>query len=509
MQNTVTDTITYNKIVINTDENTVNVSQPVTNTVSVITLGPQGVTGPQGPSGSTFPYTGSATITGSLVVTGSVRATSFTGSLLGTASFANTASFALNAGSSINTGSFATTGSNVFDGNQIITGSLSNGINTVASGSYSHAEGAFTIARGVVSHAEGQYTTANGDYSHAEGQTTTANGVASHAEGNFTIANGNYSHAEGIGTIASGSGQTVVGKYNKQNNDSSLFIIGNGVDGDNRSDIVLVNTGSVIVSGSLNITNGITGSLQGSASFAISSSRAVSASFANTTDFAKTIFPFIGNAVITGSLNMSGSNNIINITGSVNVHNGIIRITSSSISQPSGSEVLLDNKRLKIEDPLTPQLNPTIVSAGSIETPIVSSPVLQTQSGSFVTLPAADIPPPGQGFIAAEVLLFEFDTTKYFGIIADVFVKNNSSEVFSILTSYVVGYYDGGNLQSTFTLTDNVVFPDGNTEIRDNIIIGPAGITQPLDSPIMYIVAQNNNTGSSYTVDTIIRGFTK
>ena len=74
-------------------ENTVNVSQPVTNTVSVITLGPQGASGPQGPSGSTFPYTGSAAITGSLVVTGSVRATSFTGSLLGTALFASTASY--------------------------------------------------------------------------------------------------------------------------------------------------------------------------------------------------------------------------------------------------------------------------------------------------------------------------------------------------------------------------------------------------------------------------------
>ena len=151
----------------------------------------------------------------------------------------------------------------------------------------------------------------------------------------------------------------------------------------------------------------------------------------------------------------------------------------------------------------------TIISAGSVKTPIISSPVLQTQSGSFVTLPSAAIPAPGDLFIPAEVLLFEFDTTKYFGVIADVFVKNNSSEVFSILTSYVVGYYTGDSLQSTFTLTDNVVYPDNNTEIRDNIVIGPGEVIQPLDSPIMYIVVQNYNTGSSYTVDTIIRGFTK
>jgi hypothetical protein len=155
----------------------------------------------------------------------------------------------------------------------------------------------------------------------------------------------------------------------------------------------------------------------------------------------------------------------------------------------------------------------TIISAGSVKTPIVSSPVLQTQSGSFITLPAAPPSPPGGLAIPGEVLLFEFDTTKYFGLIADMYVKNNSSEVFSILTSYVVGDYvpsDENYFNSTFTLIDNVVYPDGNTEIRNNVAIGPASnLIQPPNSPIMYIVAQNFNTGSSYTVDTIIRGFTK
>jgi hypothetical protein len=392
------------------------------------------------------------------------------------------------------------------NGNTIISGSLSQGLDTLTSGNYSHAEGdtttaqgnyshaegasttaqgdyshvegALTISNGYASHAEGYITTAQGDYSHAEGsntqangnashtegQDTIANGVASHAEGYTTTAQGDYSHAEGIGTIASGSGQTVIGKYNVRNNISSLFIIGNGTDNSNRSNIVLVNNNNVVISGSLFVT--------GSNSFN-------------------------GNQAITGSLN---------------ILDGIIRITSSS---NSGSEVLLDGERLIIEDPLTPQLNPTIVSAASIETPIISSPVFQTQSGSFVTLPAAIAPTPSSSTIQAEILLFEFDTTKYFGVIADVFIKNNSSEVFSILTAYVVGYYEvipgePGTLQSTFTLTDNVVFPDNNTEIRNNIEIGPASsIYQPPNSPIMYIVAKNNNTGSSYTVDTIIRGFTK
>ena len=150
----------------------------------------------------------------------------------------------------------------------------------------------------------------------------------------------------------------------------------------------------------------------------------------------------------------------------------------------------------------------TIISAASVKTPIVSSPVLQTQSGSFVTLPTASIQSGSNVTLPYEALLFEFDTTKYFGVIADVYVKNNSSEVFSILTSYVVGYYDGSSVQSTFTLTDNVISPDGNTEIRDNVVIGPSNLVE-IDSPIIKVVARNNNTGSSYTVDTIIRGFTK
>jgi len=58
----------------------------------------------------------------------------------------------------------------------------------------------------------------------------------------------------------------------------------------------------------------LTGSLQGSASFATSASRAVSSSFATTASYALnagggTGFPFVGVAVITGSLIVSGSNN--------------------------------------------------------------------------------------------------------------------------------------------------------------------------------------------------------
>ena len=127
-------------------------------------------------------------------------------------------------------------------------------------GAYAHAEGAGTIAFGASSHAEGNAAKTGfmgagdvwtgGDYAHAEGDNTIAFGQASHAEGYYTTAIGDYSHAAGYYTIASGSsGQAVVGKYNKRDNTDSLFVVGNG-DADangNRSDIFLVNTGSVLV----------------------------------------------------------------------------------------------------------------------------------------------------------------------------------------------------------------------------------------------------------------------
>ncbi len=69
------------------------------------------------------------------------------------------------------------------------------------------------------------------------------------SQGSQTVAFGQYSHATGIATIASGSGQNVVGKYNQRGNEDSLFVVGNGDDDadSRRSDIFLVNSGSVMV----------------------------------------------------------------------------------------------------------------------------------------------------------------------------------------------------------------------------------------------------------------------
>jgi hypothetical protein len=50
---------------------------------------------------------------------------------------------------------------------------------------------------------------------------------------------GDYSHVSGLGTIAKGEAQTVVGKYNKEDEDA-LFIVGGGENADNRRNAFVV-----------------------------------------------------------------------------------------------------------------------------------------------------------------------------------------------------------------------------------------------------------------------------
>lgn len=75
--------------------------------------------------------------------------------------------------------------------------------------------------------AEGIDTTASGEYSHAEGYRTKATGGHSHAEGYTTEAIGWYSHAAGFMTEATADCSTIVGK-NGQTAKDTLFAVGNG-----------------------------------------------------------------------------------------------------------------------------------------------------------------------------------------------------------------------------------------------------------------------------------------
>ena len=106
----------------------------------------------------------------------------------------------------------------------------------IATGAYSHAEGAGTQALEFASHAEGMDTIASKEASHAEGQWTVASGNYSHAEGYNTIASGHISHAEGYWTTASGRYSHAQGKYNIEDTENKYaHIIGNGADTDERS----------------------------------------------------------------------------------------------------------------------------------------------------------------------------------------------------------------------------------------------------------------------------------
>ena len=70
-------------------------------------------------------------------------------------------------------------------GNTELAGTFKQGLDTEATGEYSHAEG--------------KQTTASGNYSHAEGCNNTVSSEGSHAEGYSNITSGSYSHTEGYG----------------------------------------------------------------------------------------------------------------------------------------------------------------------------------------------------------------------------------------------------------------------------------------------------------------------
>lgn len=98
-----------------------------------------------------------------------------------------------------------------------------------AAGDYSHAENQ-AIANGNYSHAEGNSSSAIGSGSHAEGYNTQSQGTYSHAEGAYAVAQSIASHAGGIGTYTFSPGQTVIGRCNRTDIDSSNYaqIVGNG-----------------------------------------------------------------------------------------------------------------------------------------------------------------------------------------------------------------------------------------------------------------------------------------
>ena len=307
------------------------------------------------------------------------------------------------------------------------------GAGTLASGSFSHAEGETTVARGQASHAEGSSTIASGVVSHAEGLGTTAQGTGAHSEGYSTLASGDHSHTEGYGseasgfyshaegvntdaigeashaegfyTIASGSYQHVQGQYNIPYSDQSAFIIGNGVDGANRSNLVFASGSSFQITGSLQISGSITGSLLGTSSYAATASSAdnflvrgtltaqtiVVQTITSSTDFVtgSTRFgtllanthQFTGSVSITGSLAVNGSNVVLsNQTGSMSV--ATASFASSSVSASFASTASYVVTALTASYVTASNIVGTIASSSFAST---ASYVVTAQTASYVT----------------------------------------------------------------------------------------------------------------------------
>jgi hypothetical protein len=152
------------------------------------------------------------------------------------------------------------------EGYQYVPGGIQENVPTTAEGTGSHAEGRATYAVGEGSHAEGDQTYSSGSWSHAEGINTIARGEGSHAEGRLTTSSGNYSHAEGWNTVASGTYQHVQGQFNILSSAQSAFIIGNGTSNANRRNLVFASGSIFQITGSLQVSGSITGSLFGTAS---------------------------------------------------------------------------------------------------------------------------------------------------------------------------------------------------------------------------------------------------
>ena len=235
-------------------------------------------------SGSQFQITGSLIVTGSTNIIGGVTGSSFTGSFVGDGSGLT----GIPGVTPIATGSFATTGSNQFNGNQTITGSLVHG-------------NPGNIATGEKSHAEGEGTQAIGNFSHAEGLGTIAYGNYSHAEGQDTIASGSHSHAEGKETIALADHQHVQGKYNITSSAPAAFIVGNGTDAENRSNLIHAAGNEVQITGSLSVSGSLTisgsGSLNGNTIVSSNTIQKIetisSASYASITPISGTLYIII------------------------------------------------------------------------------------------------------------------------------------------------------------------------------------------------------------------------
>jgi hypothetical protein len=335
--NTTTNTVTLQNVnqtitvVDNNNGNNVNVTQPLVNVIEVATPGTIGPQGPVGPSGS-FP----------------------------------------------STGSFATTGSNIFIGTQIITGSI------FVSGSTS-LTGSLVVTNPTSNGGINIPVYLNNFYPTLTIANTTFEGFQS--SGNLmSISNTGYLIQFGSNTgqiLLRSTGNHVI--QSGASNITRLFISSSGNIGIAKSsslNATLDIIGNQIITGSLNVTNGITGSLQGTSSFSLTSSY---------------LNPLNQSLIITGSV----LGNVTTLSISSNTASLDLSLGSFyTLQLVSGSNTFI---------------NPTNIRAGETVSLLVS-----TTGSATVSFPSIVLQPSGSSYIPTtttgkDVLTFiSFDNTNLY-----------------------------------------------------------------------------------------------
>jgi hypothetical protein len=312
----------------------INVTQSTTNIVTVATPGPQGTTGAAGGgiNTSSFATTGSNTFIGNQTITGSLNITQgITGSLLGTSSWANnsttssyvlsssyaltssysntstSASYALNSTSASyalnsTSASFATTSitsSYVNDLNQnvIVSGSL-----TVLNGATIFGSSSFQYVTSSQLAVSASYISVNVfEPAQRFGGILVYDSGSSNATASLSwdSLNNHWVYQNASGSTYSG-GMLMSGPRNTGSlgDEPSLtqYYIPRSDGGDHLDNTQIYSSGSIhIVTGSLTVTQGITGSLNGTSSWANNST---SASFSSTASYINNLSQSV---IITGS----------------------------------------------------------------------------------------------------------------------------------------------------------------------------------------------------------------
>jgi hypothetical protein len=139
------------------------------------------------------------------------------------------------------------------------------GSDTDATGWYSTSFGRLTLSSGKSATAMGESTNATGQYSLSSGYLSSSNGDFSTAFGSVVNSNGKFSFAAGRRLTVTGYAASAFGVYNLPDEEATddtfsysntAFVIGNGPDGNNRSNAFKVLfDGTTTIAGELNINS--------------------------------------------------------------------------------------------------------------------------------------------------------------------------------------------------------------------------------------------------------------